>query len=95
VALFAKQDIESGNLRVRAGQMLPSRFQNSTFIFNQLKKDLGKDAVVEIDNMTEGFAVIERKKLEAMQTELATLRKDNERMKNEIEKRGAKANKES
>jgi hypothetical protein len=70
--------------------MLPTRFQNSSFTFRQLKDNLGDDAIVAVDANTRGWVLVEQDRLVALEAETASLRSENEQLKVHIAEMSAK-----
>ena len=73
--LFAKQDIDLANLKVRAGHPLPSRFQQSTiFTLKSLRENLGPDAIISFTEDTKDYMLVSIGKLQALEAENEQLR---------------------
>ena len=87
--LFAKQDIDLANLKVRAGLPLPSRFQQSTiFTLKSLNEHLGPDAIIKLTEDTKDYRLVSISKLEALDAENDQLRQENEQLKQQLAARG-------
>ena len=90
--LFARQDIDLPNLKVRAGHPLPSRFQQSTiFTLKSLKEHVGPDAIISLTEDTRDYRLVSINKLEALDAENAQLKQENEQLKQQLAAKSKKA----
>lgn len=75
LVLFAKQDIDQSNLKVRAGHPLPARFQQSYMTLRSLKENLGPDAIIPFSTEdTQGYVLVEASKIAILEQENVMLR---------------------
>ena len=74
LVLFAKNDIDQDNLKVKAGHPLPSRFQQSFLTRQALERQLGKDAIIPLTADTQGYVLVETKRLADLESENANLK---------------------
>ena len=77
--LFAKKDIEELNLKVKAGHLLPDRFQSFQSV-KSLKETLGEDAIVEVTPATTGFILMPENYIESLQNDLREAQKKIEKL---------------
>lgn len=88
--VVAKRDIDLENLKVRAGRVLPERFQ-SRLGFRALQESLGPGSIVGIDTQTEGYVFVEAKHLAALEAEIQRLTDENAQLLEAATKPSAKA----
>ena len=81
--IVAAKDIDQKNLKVKAGEMLPQRFQYGAFAKNINDHDKGSVFIITQDKVTDYRVVKADSKQASSQTENAALRKEIENLRAE------------
>lgn len=76
---IAARDINGKSLRAQAGLPLPERFQYK-HVAVQLLKELGEDAIFELNPDSEKYRVVEASVVAELEKEVSILRVENEQL---------------